>query len=566
MGAGSAGSVIANRLSEVASWNILLLEAGKEEDLLFKIPAIVSLQTFTKNNWDYFTQPQANLYQGLKNKVMRWPAGKALGGTSVLNYMIYARGNRARYDKWSELGNPGWSYNEVLPYFIKSEKASIQYANYRFHGTKGDLHVEDPYYSPITEALIKGGIELGLPLIDYNANVYQIGVSTLQSTTKKGKRYSAASAFLEPVRSRPNLHILTSAYVTKVLINPFTKEAYGVEYVKNGKKYFALASKEVILSAGTLSSPKILMLSGVGDEQHLKNLGISPITDLKGVGQNLQDHLSFWGLTFTVNEDVTFHISKALSLGSILSYLKNGTGPISNLGGAEGIAYIKTHVSKEPEDIPDIELLFIGSSMATDYDISVRRSFNLDKKSYDSFLKPLEGKYTFTVVPVLLHPKSVGQMKLRSKNPYDPPLFYGNYLTDPDNQDLKTLLAAIRYIQTLTKTLALQVYKATLNSNPLAGCDRFAFDSEDYWICALRSISTTMHDQVGTSKMGPSTDPEAVVNNKLQVYGIKGLRVADCSVLPLTSGGHNNAIGIMIGEKAADFIKANWEHLHTHVL
>ncbi|KAJ8958511.1 hypothetical protein NQ318_002305 [Aromia moschata] len=449
----------------------------------------------------------------------------------------------------------GWSYEEVLPYYLKSEGSRIRNADYRYHNTDGYLGVDDVYQSPLVEAFIRAGEELGLPHIDYNSPVNSFGVSTVQATVRGGKRSSAARAFLWPIRDRPNLDILTSAFVTKILIDQDTREAYGVKFKRLGKLYKALAKREVILSAGTFNSPQLLMLSGIGPKHHLEELGIPCFQDLP-VGQNLHDHLTFPGVSFLMDQDIDLDNQRVLS--NISRYIEDSTGPLTSLGGVEGIGYIKTPISTNPQDQPDIELIFVGATLASDYGVATRLGMRIRDDVYDSVFRPVHDRNQWTIFPMLLHPKSIGWLRLRSANPYDRPLLYGNYYTDPGNEDVRTMIAGIRFVQMISDSAAFQRYGSRLNPRPMEGCQHLPFDSDQYWECALRSVSVTLHHQVGTAKMGPPEDPGAVVNNLLQVYGVGRLRVADCSVIPKALSAHTNAPSSMVGEKAADIIKEYW--------
>ncbi|KAL1502405.1 hypothetical protein ABEB36_007551 [Hypothenemus hampei] len=560
VGSGSAGSVIANRLSEIADWKILILEAGIQETELMDVPLLGPGLQFTSYNWEYYMEYQEGVFHGLNDNRMHWPRGKALGGTSVINYMIYTRGNRWDYDLWSADGNPGWSYEEVLPYYIKSERArNLVNSNPELHGTNGYLSVENPFKTKILDAFIEAGPEIGLNHFDYNANILPYGVARLQATIKNGRRNSVATAFLWPARNRPNLEIVLNAYVTKVLINPENRTAYGVTYIKNGRKYVTRASKEVILSAGAFNSPQLLMLSGIGPKGHLEKLGIKVLEDLP-VGKFLKDHLTFPALTFEIDEP--YDLRPALYLSQISTYLANGTGALTSLGGAEGIGYIKTALADYPQDYPDMELLFIGGTLAADRGIT-SRGMNIRSQVYNSIFKPLTTKHSWSIFPMLLHPKSTGYMELRSSNPFDYPKFYGNFFSDPEDHDLNAFLYTIRIIQRLSNTTAFQRLGSKLNTSPMYGCSHLTFDSDDYWKCCLKAVSVTLHHQIGTNKMGPAHDPTAVVNPNLQVYGIRNLRVADTSVIPRTIGAHTNAPSIMVGEKASDIIKTFWSRLNN---
>ncbi|KAJ8964198.1 hypothetical protein NQ314_005067, partial [Rhamnusium bicolor] len=523
--------------------------AGVPETLLMSVPNTAASFQNTEYDWRDLMEYQPNVCLGLESHKMAWPRGRALGGTSVINYMIYTRGNKWDHDNWAAQGNA------VLPYYLKSERARLRKADYRYHNTNGYLAVEDTYQSPLVEAFIEGGKELGLPYWDYSTPTSSFGVSTVQATVRNGRRASAAYSFLWPIRNRPNLDIMTSAFVTKILIDENTRKAYGVKYDRFGKTYEVFAEKEIILSAGAFNSPQLLMLSGIGPREHLEELGI-PLLQDSPVGQNLHDHLTFPGLSFLINQNINMEMISALATTG--EFLKNGTGPMTSLGGVEGIGYIKTSVSRNVQDQPDIELIFVGGSLASDYGLITRVGMRIRDDVYDSIFRPLHFKHYWTIFPMLLHPKSIGWLKLRTANPYDRPLFYGNFFTDPNNEDIQTFIAAIRFIQRLSNTAAFQKYGSYLNPRPMAGCKHLTFDSDQYWECTLRSIAVTLHHQVGTVKMGPSNDSTAVVNNRLQVYGIDRLRVADCSIIPFALSAHTNAPSIMVGEKAADIIKEFW--------
>ncbi|CAH2013120.1 unnamed protein product [Acanthoscelides obtectus] len=561
VGSGPSGAALANRLSEQNGWQILLLEAGDEASKIVEWPFLCGALEFTKYNWGYKAEKMEGFCRGCIDGRMEWPHGKALGGSTIINYMIYVRGNRLDYDRWEAMGNPGWSYNDIFPYFLKSEDANISQTveDAGFHRKGGYLGVSDiPFRSEAVDAYVEAAKEAGYPFVDYNGR-RQIGVSYVQSNTKNGRRVSSESAFLRPIRNRKNFTVRTGSHVTRVLIEPRSKKAYGVEYVRNGRKYKAIAKKEVIISAGSLNSPQILMLSGIGPKQHLQQVGIPVIKDLP-VGRKMYDHATFVGLTFTANQSIVHDLAYYLSNpATYAEYLKRGTGPIAQIGGVEALTYIKTNVSDDPNPtMPDIELIFIGGALSSDAGIIYRRMFNIPRRTYDKLWKPLEGKPAFQVYPMLFHPKSIGYIKLRSKNPFDPPKFYPNYFSDPENHDIKTMIAAIREIQRIMQSPAMQMYGAKIMDTPIPGCEQHTFNSDDYWECSLRSLIGSLYHQVSTCKMGPPEDKEAVVDSRLRVYGIKSLRVIDTSVIPLPVTAHTAEPAYVVGEKGADLIKQDW--------
>ncbi|CAH0546469.1 unnamed protein product [Brassicogethes aeneus] len=550
VGSGSAGAVLANRLSEVNNWNILLLEAGQPGNIITAIPLMAPIFQVTPYNWNYTMEKQDGICLGMEDNTCAWPRGRALGGSTVINYVIYTRGNPIDYKRWSDEGNPGWSYEEVLPYFLKSENCDIgSLCDSKYHNRGGYLNVEYPYASILSKQFYKAGLEMGSKYVDYNTEDY-LGYSRIQANLRRGRRDSVATAFLYPILQRPNLRILTSARVTKVLINE-DKLAYGVEFYRRGKKYTVTAKKEVILSAGAFHSPQLLMLSGVGPAEHLQELDIPLVKNLP-VGKSLKDHVTYLGLIFKMNVTVNNKFS-IFSPQEVLNYLLRGKGGYASLGGVESLAYIKTKGSKTPENYPDIELMLSGiGSLEADYGLISRRELRIREEVYDKFFRPLELTPTFAILPILLHPKSNGFLKLRSKNPLDRPLLYGNFYTDQENADLKTMIAAVRYIQQLTQTEAFRALDATPNTIPVPNCEVYEFDSDSYWECALRTFSVTVHHQISTCKMGK------VVDERLKVIGIKNLRVADTSVIPVTLSAHTSAPAMMLGEKTADIIREDW--------
>lgn len=493
----------------------------------------------------------------MENQRCNWPRGKAVGGTSVINYMIYTRGNKVDYDRWAAAGNAGWSYDEVLPYFKKSERANIALHDSGFHGYNGYLNVEDvAHRSRVLEPFLRGAQQIGHKFLDYNGKD-QFGFGYVQSTTQYGRRHSVAKAFLKPIKHRSNLHILTEARATNLLIDPESKRTYGVEYYKNGKKRIVRARKEVIVSAGTYNSPQLLMLSGIGPKNHLRQLDIPLVQDLR-VGETMYDHICYPGLAFTVNiTDATIILDDILNLKEITGWLKN-QGPFVEIGGVESLGYIKTKKSTETISHADIEIIFLGGALSSDYGSGVRRGMDITDEVYNTVFKPLENKHAWTAFPMLVHPNSKGFIKLKDKNPFSWPKLYGNYFTDPGNQDIDTLVEGIKEIIRISESPAMQSIGSRLHDIPLPGCRQLPFGSDEYWRCAVRQLTATLHHQIGTCKMGPRNDPDAVVDNTLRVYGIKGLRVADCSIIPIPLTAHTNAPAIMVGEKAADLIKNDW--------
>ncbi len=513
VGAGSAGCVLANRLSANGD-RVLLLEAGKpDEKREIGIPVAYSELFKSDFDWEYYTEPQTEL----NNRECYWPRGKTLGGSSSINAMIYVRGQPGDYDHWAELGNDGWAYDDVLDYFKQAEHNERGPSEY--HGTGGPRNVADPQApNELSEAFLEAGGAVGLPRNDdFNAGD-QSGVGLYQLTQTDGKRHSAADAYLKPVLDRTNLTAITGAQVTRVRFDG--REAVGVEYVRDGSgtKETVDASKEVILSAGAINSPQLLMLSGVGPAAHLTDHGISIVQNLPGVGQNLQDHLQVKS-NYACEKPIT--LEAAESLWNLLKYLIVKRGPLtSNVAEAGGF----TSVS-EDSDRPDIQFHF-GPSYSINH----------------GFDNP-DG-HGFWLGALCLRPESRGQITLRSADPFDEPAIDPQYLTE--EEDLEILLSGLKLIREILQAGPFDEYRG---EEVVPGSD---VQSEEQLIEHIRETAASLYHPVGTCKMG--TDDMAVVDGRLRVHGLDRLRVVDASIMPTITSGNTDAPTTMIAEKAADYI------------
>lgn len=515
VGAGSAGCVLANRLSENSSTRVLLLEAGPPDKAReIHIPAAYAKLFKTDLDWNYMTVPQEHL----NNRRIYYPRGKTLGGTSSINAQIYIRGHRSDYDLWASLGNSGWSYDEVLPFFKKSENNERGPSAY--HGSGGPLNVadlRDP--NPLTQAFVRAGMEIGIPHNDDFNGAEQEGIGICQVTQKDGKRCSTAVGFLLPALQRSNLTVLTGAHVTNILLQG--RRVVGVAYIKDGQKETAQSAREVILSAGAINSPQLLMLSGIGPAEHLKSQGINVVHALPGVGENLQDHIGF-PLLFRSKKPVSLLAAK--SIINLLRYMLFKRGMwTSNL--IEACAFIRT---KSGLVAPDLQLHFLPV-LSSNYGLN----------------EPTEHGFTF--VPTLLQPKSVGNILLCSGNPLDPPLIQPNYLSDQPEEDVDILVESVKLARRIVNAKAFEKY-ADGEIEPGIHVQSKA-DIEAY----VREKAQTIYHPVGTCKMGG--DAMAVVDPQLRVRGIESLRVVDASIMPVIVHGNTNAPTIMIAEKAAYLIK-----------
>lgn len=517
VGAGSAGCVLANRLSEHPGNKVLLLEAGpKDNSLMIHMPAGVGeLLKGGPYNWEFNTAPE----QHLDNRSLYWPRGRGLGGSSTINGMIYVRGHARDYDDWESLGNPGWGYADVLPYFKKSMNQE-RGAN-AFHGINGPLDVEDPKSKhPLFDAFIQAGTQEGYRLnTDFNGE-QQEGVGPYQLTIGNKKRCSAAVAYLMPVAERKNLTIETGAHVSKIIIEQGS--AVGVRYSTQGKIKEARCSKEVVVSAGAVQSPQILMLSGVGDSESLNHFGIQVKKHLPGVGQNLQDHLDVCVQHYCTQPITLFSQTKLQNkISTLLRYLFFKTGPACS-NGLEAGGFVKSMPSLER---PDIQLHFIPAFML------------------DHARQPGPG-HGYMLHACQLRPESRGYVSLNSNHPKDPPVIQPNYLSAA--KDIDVMVAAVKIARSIMAARAFDPYRG---AEYLPGA---SVQTDEQIMDYIKQRAETIYHPVGTCKMGQ--DKMAVVDADLKVYGVRNLRVVDASIMPTLVGGNTNAPTIMIAEKAADLM------------
>lgn len=517
VGAGSAGATIASRLSEVSDVTVLLIEAGRNENYMMDIPLIVNYLQFSDDlNWKYQTESSTTYCLGMTEQKCNFPRGKVMGGSSVLNYMIATRGDPRDYDHWAEMGNEGWSYKEVLKYFKKLENIGIDELKKDkiMHHVNGPLHItHPPYHTPLAESFLEAGVEMGYPIGDYNGRQH-IGFSYIQATLKNGTRMSTNRAYLFPVRKRKNLFVTKHSHVNKILIDAESKRAYGVNFTKSGVNIRVKARKEIILSAGAIGSPQILMLSGIGPADHLKDMKIDVIQDAP-VGENLMDHIAYGGLVFLVDQPVsitTDDMSNPMR-PYLRDFLNNKDGPYTIPGGCEALAFVDVDQPNLLSGYPNIELLFIGGSIVSD--TSFRQGFGISDEYWMKMFASISGNHSWTIFPMLMRPNSRGRILLRDSDPNSKPKIFANYFDDPD--DVRVMVKGIRAAIEVSKTEAMQRFKSKLYNFIVPGCENYAYDSDDYWECAARTFTLTIYHQTGTCKMAPDGDPTGVVNPRLQV-------------------------------------------------
>ncbi|XP_025407871.1 glucose dehydrogenase [FAD, quinone] isoform X2 [Sipha flava] len=540
VGGGSAGSVVASRLSEVPQWKVLLIEAGGDEPTGTQVPSMFLNFLGSSIDWSFNTEPEEMACLGNEERRCNWPRGKVLGGTSVMNGMMYMRGSRHDFDGWAKLGNPGWSYQEVLPYFLKSEdNLQATEMDTGYHAVGGPLPVgQFPYHPPLSHAILAGGQELGYQVRDLNGALHT-GFMIAQTMSKNGSRYSSARAFLRPARNRPNLHVMLNATVTRVLIDPAKMAAYGVEVHRNGRTERVLASAEVVLCGGAVNSPQLLLLSGVGPKDDLKAVKVPVVRDLPGVGRNLHNHVAFF-VNFNINDSST----TALNWATAMEYLLFRDGLMSGTGISEVTAVLPSRYANPVDDNPDLQFFFGG------YLANCAKTGQVGERENES------GRRSVQMIPAVLHPKSRGFLKLKTADPLAHPAIHAKYLSHPD--DVAVLIDGIKIAIRLSETTALKKYGIELDRTPVAGCEDLPFGCDAYWECAVRRNTGPENHQAGSCRMGPPSDPAAVVNHELKVHGVDRLRVADASVMPAVTSGNTHVPVVMIAEKASDMIKSRW--------
>ncbi|XP_049281055.1 glucose dehydrogenase [FAD, quinone]-like isoform X2 [Anopheles funestus] len=560
VGAGSAGSVVANRLSENPDWKVLLLEAGGDPPIESEIPETFFTIQKTDADWENYAERTPHASKGSKDGSF-WPRGRTLGGCGAINAMLYVRGNSRDYDGWVELGNPNWGWSDVLPYFKKSEDNHdpelVRNDGGKYHATGGYLKVGNfPVNHPLSEVMLQAFNDAGF---ESNADINgarQVGFGRVQGTIVNGTRCSPAKAFLVPVKDRPNLHVIKHAVVVTVERDPSTERFKYVNFMIDNKVLkVAHARKEIILAAGAINTPHILQRSGIGPSALLSKVNIPLVVDLP-VGENLQDHL-FVPLLFKLHKSTAenYNIQQELAK-NLFQYIMTRSGPMAGHGVTSVIGFINTLDASSP--FADIEYHFFQFEKGSGKSVLFCDKVGYNQEISQSMLEAATEADVVMAIVVLLNPKSKGRVTLATENfsEFNPPRIESGYLEA--EEDVAAVLRGIRYMNKIVDTPTFREHEGELHRIKMSECDQLAYDSDAYWECYSRQMTLTLYHPVGTAKMGPDSDKDAVVDARLRVKSTEGLRVVDGSIMPNIVSGNTNAPIMMIGEKASDMIKEDW--------
>lgn len=556
VGAGSAGAIIAARLSEVADWNILLLEAGGDPPESSEIPLMWSLALNTEYDWKFLTEQEDHLFKGLDGEKCHVPRGCMLGGSSSMNVMLQIRGTKFDFDEWEKMGCTGWGFDSVLPYFIKSENfTDTTRYDPKIHGNSGPLTVS-PFESPdpAIQTISQAADLMGLTNVkDLNKIERSVGYAMSDSTTRNGLRCSTLKAFLIPNSGRPNLFVAKYIRVTRILIQD--KSAVGVEFVtKTGEFKTVNCTLEVILSAGVVMSPQLLMISGIGPEDHLKKMGVDVVVNLP-VGENYQDHVAYFGLVLSDRknrpiEDIAAESQKLRK--ETFDLIPKG---ISTMGLTGLLSFVD---SKRTFGNPDIEIMKIRYSYNTTRQLNTfKNMFGFSDEMANVYNELNMQSDIILMIPISNIITKTGRVLLRSNDRLATPKIIANYLSD--QEEIDTMVRGIDFVVEMCKTKPMIDAGYAFEEIAFPNCETDCkWGTKDYWKCGIKNLATSIFHSVGTNKMGAIDDKTSVVDPSLKVIGIDRIRVIDCSAMPLLVTCNTNAATMMMAEKGADIIKTHY--------
>ncbi|XP_050432419.1 glucose dehydrogenase [FAD, quinone]-like [Adelges cooleyi] len=560
VGAGSAGATLAARLSEVAEWNVLLLEAGGDPPETEEVPLLWETMLRTDVDWNYSTEPDEKMFKGMENGRVYVPRARMVGGSSSLNVMIYLRGTKRDFERWVQAGCDGWDYDTVMKHFKKSEDfVDNMRFNKTIHSRGGPLTVS-PYVpsDPAIAVFSAGATELGMNHVaDFNQIDPVLGYGMADSTTRDGLRCSTLKAFLLPASERPNLYVAKNTRATKILFDE-NRRATGVEILMpGGTKKVVNSRLEVIVSAGVIGSPQLLMLSGVGPAEHLREIGIDLVADL-GVGANFHDHVVFLGLVFTDRKNRPKEEIQAESTKRAAEHMALTAQGKSTLGLSGMLTFINT---KMEQTYPDVEMM------------KMRLSYNMLDKSMNgknmlsnmfglsdevaALYKDLNKQSDLVLMmPICNNIISTGYVQLKSTDPLEHPKIVANFLKH--EEELETVLGAIDFVIQLSKTEAVMNAGLVLEHLKFPNCAGHEWATRDYWLCSIEQVATSLYHVAGTNKMGAVEDTTTVIDPQMRVKNVTSLRVIDGSAIPHLVAYNPNAVTIMMAEKGADLIKSSY--------